>query len=250
MYDKLKYTAINYGDLEIDPTTGELLRRHEVPMISDGNKPMNMHLIRENSVLVPQYLSDVYEGYVNSGDGKGLSSFLSAIKKNEEDRNLNSVGPEDYQNFNKWFSKYTMEGRRGVKPNDPELDYDHHTFWMDLIKKHDRGEITQDELKYQLTADIHGPDTYKRPNHPTYSDESMYFDDEIQPGTWDKEVENTFHPSESQVKKFGKDFYKEYEKQVGDKIAIDQPAEYPKSMDTYLGRNISDIFNNKNYLKP
>ncbi len=54
----------------------------------------------------------------------------------------------------------------------------------------------------------HGPDTFKKPNHPTFSNESMYHGvDEYKGGKWG---ENSFTPSETNLEFFNKGQYSDY----------------------------------------
>jgi hypothetical protein len=47
----------------------------------------------------------------------------------------------------------------------------------------------------------HFPDKYKKPNHPTFSNESMYSNDDMTGGEWDGE---SFTPSEYNKRIWGK----------------------------------------------
>ena len=45
----------------------------------------------------------------------------------------------------------------------------------------------------------HAPDTYKKPSHPTFSNESIYSSDKIPGGSWEyKDGKEIFHPSDWQ----------------------------------------------------
>jgi hypothetical protein len=72
-------------------------------------------------------------------------------------------------NFLNWYKNNTIEGKRGV-PYSNELDYDYFSFY----KNKGVGNINN-----------HFPDTYKLPNHETFSNESLYAGNGAK-GYWDK----------------------------------------------------------------
>src|SRR5205085_1014692 len=88
--------------------------------------------------------------------------------------------PEEETQFATWKEKYA--------PNDTGRDYD-----------------LRGAFKAGLTPDSksgHWPDTFKKPSHPTFSNESMYHgtDGNIG-GTWGRENDkDTFTPSETNLK--------------------------------------------------
>lgn len=72
------------------------------------------------------------------------------------------------KNFQNWYRMNTLEGQQGI-PYSEDLTYDYYSFF----KNKGVGNI-QD----------HFPDTYKRSNHPTFSDESIYSTPENPGGSW------------------------------------------------------------------
>lgn len=70
--------------------------------------------------------------------------------------------------FQDWYSKNTIEGKNNI-PYSTNLDYDYYSFY----KNQDKGNIIN-----------HFPDTYKRPNHSTFSNESIYSTPENPGGYW------------------------------------------------------------------
>lgn len=61
-------------------------------------------------------------------------------------------------NFQNWYKKNTLEGQNNI-PYSEKLDYDYYSFYKN---------------KGQGSIDGHFPDTYKKSNHPTFSNESAY----------------------------------------------------------------------------
>lgn len=95
----------------------------------------------------------------------------------------------DYKDWLAYKSK--LEGRDLSKD---EQDYDLESYFKSL-KYNDKDYIPK--------QGIHLEDTYKKPNHPTFSDQSMYSIPGIQEGgSWssDKEGKWAFKPSELNLK--------------------------------------------------
>jgi hypothetical protein len=78
--------------------------------------------------------------------------------------------------FNNWYNE--LANRRGwtSKWNDKEQAYDYKTFFND--------NPIQAAIMLYDSPTAHFPDTYKLPNHPTFSKYSMYSNDETPGGDW------------------------------------------------------------------
>ena len=64
--------------------------------------------------------------------------------------------------FQDWYKNNTLEGKRGINFDDPNLTYDYFSYYKNTPS-------------YMLSNPVaHFPDTYKLPNHPTFSNESNY----------------------------------------------------------------------------
>lgn len=74
--------------------------------------------------------------------------------------------------FQIWYGANTLEGQRGV-PYSDDLDYDYYSFYRNGDYK-DKG----------FSIENHFPDTYKRPSHETFSNESIYSTPENPGGFW------------------------------------------------------------------
>ena len=71
------------------------------------------------------------------------------------------LSQENEQRFNNWLAQESQ--RRGRDMSQDIADYDLRGYWLNG--------------GYQdTTGRGHMPDTYKKPNHPTFSDESIYHD--------------------------------------------------------------------------
>lgn len=69
--------------------------------------------------------------------------------------------------FQQWYNTNTLEGKSGI-PFSDKLDYDYYSYFRN-------GNIYKGG---------HFPDTFKRPNHATFSDESIYSVPENKGGHW------------------------------------------------------------------
>ncbi len=116
-------------------------------------------------------------------------------------------------NFQKWYKTNTLEGKNGI-PFSDKLDYDYYS----MYRNGDSGSIEN-----------HFPDKYKRPNHKTFSNESIYSIPENLGGTWDGD---NFIPSKKEFPNGGVNLnlpdYKEK-----------NPKLYQDNFD-YLGTNYND----------
>jgi hypothetical protein len=78
------------------------------------------------------------------------------------------LSPQEEQAFQQWFSKNKQSG--ATHPQDTGHDYDLRGAFKAGVKP---------------GADTHWPDTFKKPNHPTFSDESIYSSlTGTKPGHW------------------------------------------------------------------
>lgn len=92
-----------------------------------------------------------------------------------------TLSAADETEFTMWFNQQKREGK--IQSDDIGQDYDFRGYWADIASK------GQD-----ATANSHFPDTYKKPNHPTFSTESKYATGEnlMYAGVWNGDK---FQPS-------------------------------------------------------
>jgi len=86
---------------------------------------------------------------------------------------------KDDVGFQNWYKKNTLEGQNNIPYSDRQ-SYDYLSFYKN--KEH---------LNPEYNIDQHFPDTYKRPNHPTFSNESIYSTPENPGGSWTGEKYNS-----------------------------------------------------------
>lgn len=102
------------------------------------------------------------------------------------------LSPQEEQQFQAWA--------RSVGKERDVYDYDLRGLW-----KAQRG---------RLAANGHGPDTYKKPNHPTFSEESQYSNALLKGGRWDDAGKSwLFWASQQNMDNMGMNALSDYFKQ-------------------------------------
>ena len=102
------------------------------------------------------------------------------------------LSPKAEEKFQAWLKEQSKAKGRDMSKD--LMDYDLRGFWKSGAHAEEKSG--------------HGPDTYKKPNHPTFSDESKYSGmlapqgGNYMGGKWDKDDDNndTFTPSEHSLK--------------------------------------------------
>ena len=84
---------------------------------------------------------------------------------------------EDENDFQKWYAKIAEHKGLNPDPDDENQYYDYRTYWLE------NPEAARKMLEDDPEA--HFTDRYKYPGHPTFSDESMYADEEHPGGHWE-----------------------------------------------------------------
>ena len=105
-----------------------------------------------------------------------LDAFRSAIKPADYTTQLN---PNEQAAFNNWVSD--MRSKGAIHANDQFQDYDMQGYW--------KNEVLNNTNLANGNAQAHFTDKYKMPNHPTFSNESMYYNTANSPyaGSWQGE---------------------------------------------------------------
>ena len=80
-------------------------------------------------------------------------------------------GTKDIQ-FLTWYKNNTLEGKNNILHTNPNISCDYYSYFKNTPKN---------KLS---TPDQHFPDTYKYPNHETFSNESLYSTPENPGGIW------------------------------------------------------------------
>jgi hypothetical protein len=92
-----------------------------------------------------------------------------------------SLSADEQKGYDTWVKAQSkVEGRN---LNSDLFNYDMKGYWKDVVASGNAGAKEAG----------HYPDTYKKPNHPTFSSESKYSDEEHPGGAWDES--GAFHPS-------------------------------------------------------
>ena len=77
------------------------------------------------------------------------------------------------------------------------------------------------------TENGHGTDTFKKPNHPTFSDQSQFHSPATPGGTWSEtpQGQTVFTPSELNLKNMPAPALQQYFKQVEPNVLLNLPAQ-------------------------
>jgi hypothetical protein len=115
-------------------------------------------------------------------------------------RNETPLTPSEQKDYDRWARSMHKN------PKDEEGDYDLKGYWKDVVRGNpDLPDTMKDAVLYhrdqlkKMGPGAHLPDMYKKPNHPTFSDESIYHESNIggqemnHGGHWDME-NKTFTP--------------------------------------------------------
>lgn len=109
-------------------------------------------------------------------------------KRDFTDRFNTKLTDKEEAAYQKWAAE---NGRQ----NDA-YDYDMRGAWKEGVDQSENG---------------HFPDTYKKPNHPTFSDESKYSDKDNKGGKWSKKGDkDVFTPSDTNLKHYKADELRNY----------------------------------------
>lgn len=104
------------------------------------------------------------------------------------DKYNTKLTPTEQKEFDKWVKS------SGSNPWD-KGSYDVQGYWK------------SGAWKNNVDPNGHGTDTYKKPNHPTFSNESIYHGiDGLYGGNWTKE--SGYQPSKQTLSLYGPDYYK------------------------------------------
>ena len=130
------------------------------------------------------------------------------------DRFNTDLSVENEERFQAWLANTTA--RYGTDLRGDLRAYDLRGFWLN-------GGHTDEAFRQRRG---HAPDTYKKPNHPTFSDESIYNGadsgggERFEGGRWLDET--TFRPSAHMLRKTHKlKWYLDHMRQFGDGVRLD-----------------------------
>ena len=152
------------------------------------------------------------------------------------------LSPSEEATFTSWVSKQYP----GKKVSDVTSDYDLRGAWR---------EINKGNIKFDKRG--HLPDTYKKPNHITFSDQSVYHSKDNPGGKWieykpeAKDLKGNaskwnFQPSSHNIKTHGKDnILKYFSKNEPDSKVIFTPEGFSSVKDISSTSNVNKLKINK-----
>lgn len=143
-----------------------------------------------------------------------FSSIGAPTQINADAINSNNtpLSPEDEQKFQDWAA--TKWGPSGSDPSrtlsDVISNYDMRGFWQSNGSQADNG---------------HYPDTYKKPNHPTFSTDSKYSTDDQKGGEWTEVSKDKwqFVPGPENLKNYTPQQLQDYMDQVDPDVDLKLP---------------------------
>lgn len=111
--------------------------------------------------------------------------------------------------------------------------------WLKLKSQSENRDVSRDSDNYDIekyhkeSGDAanqsgHSPDAYKKPNHPTFSQESAYSNPLQSGGTWSQD--GTFTPSSLNLKNMPSDEMQRYFNEVESPEALNLPNQEKLSM--------------------
>lgn len=152
-----------------------------------------------------------------------------------------TIGTSDGQTFDDHFDY--MISRLTPPPSDP-LDYTNkfntpltdeqqNSFNSKFSRKDIYDYDMQGWFKNNPNADpnapgTHYPDTFKKPNHPTFSDESIYHGDQYQGGTWmqNEDKSDAFVPGKTNLELHGMPGLKDYFNKTEPNVELVPPSTF------------------------
>lgn len=143
------------------------------PEWDNSNRPLSS-ILNDTKFRADAYLNMIYqEDPIANWDEKFTgqpprgSDFYTHLRRGQE---------EGFQN---WYNAYAKINGLDTNPNDPRHAYDYRGFYRSLND--------WQRQSYLDSPGVHLPDTYKWPTHPTFSQESKYYNPRTMEdvGTWD-----------------------------------------------------------------
>jgi len=175
-------TSAEMAGSAIDKAAGEVKKFGDIngtyaEFISGGKTLPNAVLNLEDFVHQAELARKAKEQFLEEGYASGIDL---------TDSFNTSLTPEQEAKFQAWAA--SAKEVLGRNLNQDLSTYDMRGLWKD--------EISQGMIE-GFKEGMHFIDTYKKPNHPTFSDESKYSSKEYSGGKWG---EGTFAPSKDQMK--------------------------------------------------
>lgn len=156
-----------------------------------------------------QYLSGKYVPPAPAAPAPPPAAAQEAKPREDFTEKYNTaLSPENETKFQEW-AKTAKNGAGGSVLND-QPDYDTRGRWQQIE------QMTPEERAKATAPGAHGPDTWKKPSHITFSNESKYHGaDGHEGGVWGKDAEgkDTFTPGATNLKIHGEEDLQKYFKE-------------------------------------
>ena len=106
------------------------------------------------------------------------TGYFSRVRLKKKGGRVYEWTDKDERDFQDWYARVSEHKGLNPDPDDGNQYYDYRTFWKENPDGMADKMLTDD-------ADAYFTDRYKLPGHPTFSNESMYSNDETPGGSWE-----------------------------------------------------------------
>lgn len=149
---------------------------------------------------------------------------------------LRDTGPPDYS------GQYNTQ-------LDPAQEYAYQN-WLQVQSALNKRDMSRDNFDYDMRGAFasgagqadngHWPDTFKKPNHPSFSDQSQYHGADGQTGgTWSQMGGAWyFQPGQANLQFHGADGLQSYFQQSDPNVRVMLPEQQPQTMQGYVRQQI------------
>ena len=162
--------------------------------------------------IIPSYLRDDVLYFLDKGDHNAITEMVKMLPKKENyNKPESQIPPSKKMPFEEWYKTVPEE------INDT-ADYDLKAAYQ---------ELPMSILRNWKQGRGHLPDTYKKPTHITFSEESKYSTPERRGGKW--------------YYKDGKDYFKPTQINIDNAGGIDKLKEYFQKYEPGVELDLSDI---------
>jgi len=165
--------AIPFAGKAITGTLDYMTEKMAGKKVADANQGKREGILEMST----RDLQKLYTKYGAGGYDKWAAAGYPTLEKGGKITKYPDGGKKAYNpnlakadsNFTQWYNQNTIEGKNNI-PFSDSLDYDYYSFYRNGDYKNYKGG--------------HFPDTYKRTNHETFSNESIYSVPENTGGHW------------------------------------------------------------------
>jgi len=206
---RLPFKQFWQSDADYEEEVNEVLKKEDPTLrFSDkGDKGGRTIYKKTKGNTIPKTLEDfVYYAWqtpnaVAYGDAQGNSTYYQKAKAIQAKLFGEKLAQKKLGGASDWLDKYATGG--------PIVNAPNYEKWKAKLPKalqyegdYDLRGLYNSNPNTKPSADLHFPDTFKLPNHPTFSEESIYAKPPLRFGSWSQESQGDYLPP--------KDIYSKY----------------------------------------